>query len=105
MDSAARDSTPRSNPTPFYTTALAMASANSTTTSIPVIDVSSSTDEVATQLLAAASTHGFVFVSNYREILPPEDVRTVFELVLFMFITKLLTRLTSQVSVFFQVSA
>ncbi|KAF4307879.1 Oxoglutarate/iron-dependent oxygenase [Botryosphaeria dothidea] len=62
-----------------------MASANSTTASIPVIDVSSSTDEVATQLLAAASTHGFVFVSNYRDILPPEDVRTVFELSRFFF--------------------
>ena len=48
---------------------------------IPVIDVASPTAEVAKKLLDAASTHGFVFVSNYRAILPPDHIRAIFELV------------------------
>lgn len=58
-----------------------MPAATSSAAVIPVIDVASPTTEVAKKLLEAASTHGFVFVSNYRDILPPEHVRAVFELV------------------------
>ncbi|KAB2573174.1 UPF0676 protein [Lasiodiplodia theobromae] len=57
-----------------------MPAATSSATVIPVIDVASPTTEAAKKLLEAASTHGFIFVSNYRNILPPEHVRAVFEL-------------------------
>lgn len=58
-----------------------MPSATASAAVIPVIDVASPTPEVASQLLDAASTHGFVFVSNYGAILPPEHIRSIFELV------------------------
>ncbi|KAL0262895.1 hypothetical protein SLS55_001869 [Diplodia seriata] len=56
-----------------------MPSATDSVAVIPVIDVASPTPEIARQLLDAASTHGFVFVSNYGAILPPEHSRSFFK--------------------------
>jgi isopenicillin N synthase-like dioxygenase len=48
---------------------------------IPVIDISSSTIEVAQQVLDAASTHGFLFIKNDGVTIPPKDIDDMFKLV------------------------
>lgn len=58
-----------------------MAATNDSTPDIPVVDISSPSTDAANQLLHAASTHGFVFVANYGDVLPPEDIKDMFELV------------------------
>lgn len=50
-------------------------------TSIPVIDISSPSDEVARLVLDAASTHGFLFIKNDGVTIPPNDIDDMFKLV------------------------
>ncbi|KAF2087817.1 Clavaminate synthase-like protein [Saccharata proteae CBS 121410] len=52
------------------------------TANIPVIDVANPSTEVAKELLNAASTHGFVFISNDSDDagIPPKDIQGMFEL-------------------------
>lgn len=52
-----------------------------TESSIPVIDISNPSTEVAHQVLEAASTHGFLFIKNDGVSIPPKDVEDMFELV------------------------
>ncbi len=48
---------------------------------IPVIDISNPTDEIARQVLDAASTHGFLFIKNDGVAIPPQDIDEMFKLV------------------------
>jgi len=48
---------------------------------IPVIDVSSPSDNVARQVLDAASTHGFLFIKNDGVAISPKDIDDMFKLV------------------------
>lgn len=50
---------------------------------IPVIDISSPSQEVAKRLLDAACTHGFVYIANSDNAaqIPPKDVESMFDLV------------------------
>ncbi|KAF2786766.1 Clavaminate synthase-like protein [Melanomma pulvis-pyrius CBS 109.77] len=57
-----------------------MASLEAKDTSIPVIDISSPSPEVAQQVLLAASTFGFLFIKNDGVTIPPADIDTMFEL-------------------------
>lgn len=50
-------------------------------TTIPVIDISTPSDEVARQVLDAASTHGFLFIKNDGVTIPPQDIDDMFSLV------------------------
>lgn len=50
-------------------------------TTIPVIDISNPSSEVARQVLDAASTHGFLFIKNDGVTIPPQDIDGMFELV------------------------
>lgn len=50
-------------------------------TSIPVIDISNPSLEVAQQVLEAASTHGFLFIKNDGVTIPPQDIDDMFKLV------------------------
>lgn len=50
-------------------------------TDIPVIDVSKPSDEVARQVLDAASTHGFLFIKNDGVTIPQQDIDDMFKLV------------------------
>jgi len=50
-------------------------------TDIPVIDVSQPSDDVARQVLEAASTHGFLFIKNDGVTIPPQDIDDMFKLV------------------------
>ena len=58
-----------------------MPHAESGDTTIPVIDISNPTDEVARQVLDAASTHGFLFIKNDGVTIPPKDIDEMFKLV------------------------
>lgn len=48
---------------------------------IPVIDISNPSDEVARQVLDAASTHGFLFIKNDGVTIPAQDIDAMFKLV------------------------
>lgn len=49
---------------------------------IPVIDISPSNPDAATQLLDAAANNGFVFVeNNAAAAMPPATVKNMFDLV------------------------
>jgi nitrate reductase beta subunit len=49
---------------------------------IPVIDISPSNSHAATQLLDAATKHGFVFIENNAAAgMPPANVESMFDLV------------------------
>ncbi|KAF9700466.1 hypothetical protein EKO04_002055 [Ascochyta lentis] len=48
--------------------------------SIPVIDISKPSDEIARQVLDAASTHGFLFIKNDGVTIPPKDIDDMFKL-------------------------
>jgi hypothetical protein len=50
-------------------------------TDIPVINISKPSDDVARQVLEAASTHGFLFIQNDGVTIPPEDIEDMFKLV------------------------
>lgn len=52
----------------------------STTLQIPVIDISASNPNAASQLLSSAATYGFVFVENNDAGIPPADIKQMFEL-------------------------
>ncbi|KAL1654271.1 hypothetical protein SLS61_003276 [Didymella pomorum] len=49
-------------------------------TDIPVINISKPSDDVARQVLEAASTHGFLFIQNDGVTIPPEDIEDMFKL-------------------------
>ncbi|KAJ4990081.1 2OG-Fe oxygenase family protein [Stagonosporopsis vannaccii] len=49
-------------------------------TAIPVIDISNPSDEVARQVLDAASTHGFLFIKNDGVTISPQDIDDMFKL-------------------------
>jgi hypothetical protein len=49
-------------------------------TTIPVIDISNPSVEVARQILNAASTHGFLFIKNDGVTIPPADIAEMFKL-------------------------
>jgi hypothetical protein len=49
--------------------------------SIPVIDISDPSPEVAQEVLDAASTHGFLFIKNDGVTVPPADIDAMFQLV------------------------
>lgn len=51
------------------------------TSDIPVIDISSSSPEIAKEVLEAASTHGFLFIKNDGATIPPRDIDHMFDLV------------------------
>lgn len=48
---------------------------------IPVIDISNPNDDVARQILDAASTHGFLFIKNDGVTISPQDIDDMFKLV------------------------
>jgi isopenicillin N synthase-like dioxygenase len=48
---------------------------------IPVIDISNPSDEVARKVFEAASTHGFLFIKNDGVTIPPKDIDEMFKLV------------------------
>ena len=50
-------------------------------TDIPVIEISNPSDDVARQVLEAASTHGFLFIKNDGVTMPPQDIDDMFKLV------------------------
>jgi ubiquinone/menaquinone biosynthesis C-methylase UbiE len=52
-------------------------------TTIPVIDISTPSAEVARQVLDAASTHGFLFIKSDGVTIPTEDISDMFKLVSF----------------------
>ena len=58
-----------------------MSHSETENTNIPVIDISNPSDEVARQVLDAASTHGFLFIKNDGVTIPPQDIDDMFELV------------------------
>ena len=58
-----------------------MGSVNGADVTIPVIDISSPSLDVAEDILEAASTYGFVFVKNHEVGIPPEDIQRMFDLV------------------------
>ncbi|CAI6341266.1 unnamed protein product [Periconia digitata] len=57
-----------------------MAHESNPNDTIPVIDISSSSAEVAQQVLDAASSHGFLFIKNDGITIPPKDISDMFEL-------------------------
>ena len=48
---------------------------------IPVIDISTASGETARQVLAAASTHGFLFIKNDGIIISSRDIDDMFAVV------------------------
>ena len=58
-----------------------MTSSDMQGTSIPVINISSPSLEVAQQVFDAAATHGFLFIENDGVTIPPADIDAMFELV------------------------
>jgi hypothetical protein len=56
---------------------------------IPVIDISSPSDDIAKQVLDAASTHGFLFIKNDGITIPPEDIADMFKLVSYFIFSQL----------------
>ncbi|KAJ8108515.1 hypothetical protein OPT61_g8123 [Boeremia exigua] len=57
-----------------------MPPAKAESMTIPVIDISNPSDEVARQVLDAASTHGFLFIKNDGVTIPPQDIDDMFKL-------------------------
>ncbi|KAI2484383.1 DIOX-N multi-domain protein [Pyrenophora tritici-repentis] len=55
--------------------------------SIPVIEISNPSKEVAPQVLDAASKHGFLYIKNDGVTIPPQDIDAMFELSKFFFAT------------------
>ncbi|KAF3037247.1 hypothetical protein E8E12_006697 [Didymella heteroderae] len=49
-------------------------------TDIPVIDISNPSNDVARQVLEAASTHGFLFIKNDGVTITPQDIDDMFKL-------------------------
>ncbi|KAF1921292.1 hypothetical protein BDU57DRAFT_534989 [Ampelomyces quisqualis] len=47
---------------------------------IPIISLSSPTASTATQILSAASTHGFLFIANDSTTISPSDIESMFDL-------------------------
>jgi isopenicillin N synthase-like dioxygenase len=58
-----------------------MAHSDTQDSTIPVIDISNPSDEVARQVFEAASTHGFLFIKNDGVTIPPKDIDEMFNLV------------------------
>jgi len=60
-----------------------MATTNGDTSQIPVIDISGSIPEaeVASQLVDAAATYGFVYIRNQGRGIPVETIENTFALV------------------------
>jgi isopenicillin N synthase-like dioxygenase len=48
---------------------------------IPVIDISSPSDDIAQQVLDAASTHGFLYIKSDGVTIRPQDIDDMFTLV------------------------
>ncbi|KAI4954352.1 hypothetical protein J4E91_002065 [Alternaria rosae] len=57
-----------------------MASSGHHSEAIPVIDISASSEDVARQVLDAASTHGFLYIKNDGVTIPPQDIDEMFKL-------------------------
>ncbi|KAF2997168.1 hypothetical protein E8E13_005826 [Curvularia kusanoi] len=57
-----------------------MAHSDAQEATIPVIDISNPSEEVARQVLDAASTHGFLFIKNDGVAIPPKDIDDMFKL-------------------------
>jgi hypothetical protein len=49
--------------------------------SIPIIDPSNPSPEVAKEVLDAAASHGFLFIKNDGVTIPPAAIEAMFELV------------------------
>lgn len=60
---------------------LQMASSGHHSEAIPVIDISTPSEDVARQVLVAASTHGFLYIKNDGVTIPPQDIDDMFKLV------------------------
>lgn len=58
-----------------------MAHSDTQDSTIPVIDISNPSGEVARQVFEAASTHGFLFIKNDGVTIPPKDIDEMFKLV------------------------
>jgi isopenicillin N synthase-like dioxygenase len=58
-----------------------MAATEQTPSAIPVIDISDLSQQVAQQVLEAASTHGFLYIKNDGVTIPPQDIDDMFKLV------------------------
>ena len=58
-----------------------LCQANGTNASIPIIDISSPDDDVAANLLEAASTYGFIFIKNTGSEIPQQLVEDMFGMV------------------------
>jgi isopenicillin N synthase-like dioxygenase len=48
---------------------------------IPIIDLAGDQAEVARQLVNAAEEHGFIYIKNLGNDIPPKDIDGAFELV------------------------
>jgi hypothetical protein len=48
---------------------------------LPVIDVTRSDEETASQLVDAVATHGFVYLKNNHDEIPAADIGGMFDLV------------------------
>ncbi|KAF2126462.1 Clavaminate synthase-like protein [Dothidotthia symphoricarpi CBS 119687] len=57
-----------------------MAHSEGRDTTIPIIDISNPSEQVACQVLEAASAHGFLFIKNDGTTIPPKDIDDMFEL-------------------------
>lgn len=53
---------------------------SSTQVKIPVVDISSSNKNAASELLDAASKYGFVFIENTQDDIPTKDIAHMFDL-------------------------
>lgn len=51
-----------------------------TNTTIPIVDISDSNADAPKELLAAATSHGFVYVENNAAGVDPETIESVFKL-------------------------
>jgi isopenicillin N synthase-like dioxygenase len=58
-----------------------MAATEENPSAIPVIDISKPSQQVAQQVLDAASTHGFLYIKNDGVTIPPQDIDDMFKLV------------------------
>lgn len=48
---------------------------------LPVIDVTQTDEDTAKRLIDAVATHGFVYLKNNHEEIPPSDIGEMFDLV------------------------
>jgi isopenicillin N synthase-like dioxygenase len=48
---------------------------------LPVIDVTKAVEETAKQLVDAVATHGFVYLKNNHDEIPPAEIDEMFDLV------------------------